>query len=56
MRKVALPRIKFRYEEFLDYHENKLDLFGKKQARIISLTTRGINKAESILTIKSKNV
>jgi hypothetical protein len=40
------------YVEFLDYSENKLSLFEKKQAKIIWLTTEGINKVESILTIK----
>ncbi|HUD09882.1 MAG TPA: hypothetical protein VMR77_03735 [Patescibacteria group bacterium] len=40
------------YVEFLDYYEMKLGLFGKKHAKIIWLTTEGINKAESILTIK----
>lgn len=40
------------YVEFLDYYENELGLFEKKQAKIIWLTTEGINKAESILTIK----
>lgn len=44
------------YIKFLSYYEFELDLFDRQQARIISLTTRGINKAESILTIKSKGV
>jgi hypothetical protein len=40
------------YIELLDYYENKLSLFGKKQAKTIWLTTEGIKKVESILTIK----
>ena len=40
------------YVELLNYFENKLDPLGREQARVIWLTTEGINKAESILTIK----
>lgn len=40
------------YVDFLDFYENELTVLGKKQARVIWLTTKGINKAESILTTK----
>lgn len=42
------------YVDFLDYYASRLDEFGKKQGKVIWLTTKGIDKAESILTIKSK--
>lgn len=43
------------YIKFLSYFEFELDPLDRKQARIIWLTTLGINKAESILSIKSNN-
>jgi len=42
------------YVELLDYYENELDLFEKKQGKNIWVTTRRINKGESNLTNKMK--
>jgi len=40
------------YIEFLDNYENKIDASGKIHAKFIWLTTKGIEKAGSVSTIK----
>lgn len=43
------------YVTLKDIYEDELSKSERKQAKVISLTTGGIKKAESILTIKLKN-
>ena len=42
--------------EFLTYYEDPLEEDGRKNAKIMQLTTKGIKKAEELLNIKSKGV